>query len=425
MYPIPTFGEVDLRAGMVPLTLVALLAAPLLAAQDSPQAAPLAAREQIPAAKPGQDEGAKPPAPAPNPPRWYERISLSGFLAADTRWRRAGEDAEASTTSDLYLRAFELGIEADVDGWLSATAVINSEYVGDPLNGGEGAVVVDEAHLDIDVPRTPLYFVIGKRTQPFGLFDTSLVTDPLVQDAYETKTVGLTVGVKAPRETDLSITAYKGRALAGQLARSSLLGPESPDLPEIPVARLDSWIVSGLSSPAGRNWRLSAAFASEPGLERRLTTLCLGSNLSLPFDEHIELNAEYMKALRRDGVPDLDRSFREQALSATVTYLLIAPKTRVSAGRNYRARRKRRFAHPVLAALRFEALDDGGRAAALGTWTVRNRISLGGRYTFYRLGDINASMSVEYRRQTIRVSPVVAGPIPQAHELYLRFGLDF
>src|SRR5512138_610571 len=126
-----------------------------------------------------------------------------------------------------------------------------------------------------------------------------------------------------------------------------------------------------------------------------------------------------MRALRRDDVPGLGRSFRETALSATLTYLLITPEMRQTAGRNYRARRSRRFAHPALAALRFEALDDGGRAEALGTWSVKNRISLGGRYTFFAQGNVEAAPTIEYRRQTVRASPLFAGPVPETHEVYL------
>lgn len=391
------------------------------APSPSPSADPQTAASPPDKKKPAQAPGSK---PSP-PPKWFDRISLSGFLAGDGRWRRTGDSPSVSTTTDLYLRAFELGIEADIDDWLSATAVINSEYIGDPLNAGDSVVLVDEAHLDITIPHTPVYFVVGKRIQPFGLFETYLVTDLLVQDAYETKAVGLTVGIKAPGETDLSITAYKGRVRGDHLAASGLLGPEVPDLPEIDAPFANSWIVSGLSAPAGDDWRISAALASEPGAVRRSTTLNIGSYLSFPFYERIELNAEYMKALRRDDAPGLGRSFLESALSATMSYLLVTPEKKVSAGRNYRARRNRRFAHPVLAAVRFEALDDGGRAAALGTWSIKHRISLGGRYTFYQKSSIEAALTLEYRRQTIRASPLFAGPVPEAHELYLRFGLDF
>src|SRR5512138_1239487 len=181
-------GEDEMRAKLATLVMAVLAFFVLSPAQSSDP------RSDQP--DPPQAQPAKPS----SPPKWFDRISLSGFLAGDARWRRAGDTPAVSTTTDLYLRAFELGVEADIDDWLSATAVINSEYVGDTLlhgDAGDSIVLVDEAHLDINVPRTPFYFVIGKRIQPFGLFESYLVTDLLVQDAYETKVVGITAGLKA------------------------------------------------------------------------------------------------------------------------------------------------------------------------------------------------------------------------------------
>lgn len=374
----------------------------------------------------GQDASSGVPAPAEVTPKLTDKISLSGFLAGEGRWKTTQEMPAAVTSTDLYLRAFELGIEVDVVDWMSATVVLNSEYIGDALNGGDSGVVVDEAHLDISVPHTPVYFVLGKRIQPFGLFETYLVTDLLVQDAYETKAVGLTAGINAPRSTDLSITLYKGRIRSDHLADSDLLGPDVPDLPEMNIARADSWILSGSSYPLrDDDWRVSAALASEPGSVRRMTTLNLGSYVSFPWHENLTFNAEYMRALRRDDVPGLGRSFRETALSVTASYQLVTREMEEPSGRNYRARRARRLAHPTVVVVRFEALDDGSRAAVLGTWSVRNRISAGGRYTFFEKGGVEAALGLEYRWQTLRISPAYVGPAGPSHEVYMRFGLDF
>ena len=356
---------------------------------------------------------------------WSDKINLSGFLAGEGRWRRTQEAPAAVTTTDLYLRAFEIGVEADVADWVSATVVLNSEWIGDALNTGDARVVVDEAHLDIAVPHSPVYFVLGKRIQPFGLFETYFVTDPLGQDAYETKSVGLTAGIKTARSTDLSVTIYKGRVQSDHLAGSGLFGPGATSSPEVAVNRVDSWILSGASSPVGEAWTVFASLASEPGAGRRMTTLNVGSYLNIPGLKSLQIDAEYMRALRREDVPGLGRSFREVVLSVSATYQLVSPERPISHGRNYRARKSRRLAHPALAAVRFEAFDDGSRAAVLGSWSVKNRVTVGGRYTFFEKGSVVAALSLEYRKQTLRISPAFEGSAGPSHEVYMRFGLDF
>jgi hypothetical protein len=355
----------------------------------------------------------------------FGKINLSGFLAGEGRWRRTREAPAAMTTTDLYLRAFEIGIEADVAEGVSATVVLNSEWIGDALNAGDARVVVDEAHLDVAVPHTPVYFVLGKRIQPFGLFETNFVTDPLVQDAYETKSVGLTAGLKTARSTDLSVTFYKGRVRSDHLAQSGLFGPSAAASPDLTVDRVDSWILSAASDPFGEEWTVLAAFASEPGLGRRTTTFNAGSYLNVPGLKSLQIDAEYMRALRREDVPGLGRSFRESALSVAASYQLISPERPISHGRNYRARKSRRLGHPALVAVRFEAFDDGSRAAVLGSWSVRNRVTVGGRYTFFANGSVVAALSLEYRKQALRISPAFEGSAGPSHEVYMRFGLDF
>jgi hypothetical protein len=357
----------------------------------------------------------------------FDKIRLSGSLAGEGRLRKTGDDASpgSTLTTDLYLRMIEIGVEADLADWASGIAVLNSERIGDPLNGGDATVVVDEAHIDISVPRLPFYFVLGKRTQPFGLFEAHFVTDPLIQDAYETKTVGLSAGAKAPLGTDLSLTFYKGRAQSDHLAGSGLYDAAAAPVPAVNVARVDSWILSAISTPAKDVWTVFAAYSSEPGAGRRMTTLGLGSNLVMPGLRNLQIDAEYMRALSREDVPGFERSFRETAVSVTASYQFVLRPRTLKGGGNYRSRKSQRLSHPAEMALRFEAFDDGARAAALGSWSVKNRASLGGRYTFFEKGSFQAALEIEVRKQTVRVSPAFAGTAPATREVYLKLGLDF
>jgi hypothetical protein len=359
--------------------------------------------------------------------RWFEMIRLSGSLAGEGRWWKTGNGTStgSATTTDLYLRMFEIGVEADFADWASATVVLNSEWIGDSLHGGDGTVVVDEAHLDISVPRLPFYFVLGKRTQPFGLFEAHFVTDPLTQDAYETQTVGLSAGLKAPLSTDLSLTFYKGRIQSDHLSGSGLFDPAAAPVPAVTVPRVNSWILSGISTPVRDIWTVFAAFSNEPGAGRRMTTLGLGSNLVVPGLRNLQIDAEYMRALGREDVPGLGRSFREAAVSVTASYQFVPRPRTLRGGGNYRARKSQRTAHPAERAFRFEAFDDGSRASVLGSWSVKNRASVGGRYTFFEKNSFQAAMEIEVRKQTVRVSPAFEEAAPAGHEVYVKLGLDF
>ncbi len=367
------------------------------------------------------------PGGAPDVSKWFEMIRLSGSLSGEGRWRKMGDAASpgSASTSDLFLRMFEIGVEADFADWASATVVLNSEWIGDPLHGGDGTVAVNEAHLDISVPELPFYFVLGKRTQPFGLFEAHFVTEPLTQDAYETQAVGLSAGLKAPLATDLSLTLYKGRVQSDHLSGSGLYDPAAAPVPAAAVPRVNSWILSWTSTPVKDIWTVFASCSSEPGAERRMTTLGLGSNLVIPGLRNLQVDAECMRALSREDVPGLGRSFRETAVSVTASYQFVPRQRTLRGGGNYRARRSHRLSHPAEMALRFEAFDDGARASALTSWSVKTRASIGGRYAFFEKDGFMAALEIEVRKQTVSVSPAFAGAAPAGHEVYLRLGLDF
>jgi hypothetical protein len=367
------------------------------------------------------------PARAETSSKWPDRLRLSGALAADARWLRKGAvpGFSPTTVSDLFLRMFDLALEADFSDWASATVVLNSEWIGDSLNQGDGTVVVDEARLDVAIPHSPVYFSVGKRSQPIGQFEASLITDPMTQDAYEAKAVGVTVGIRAPLSTDFSATLYKGRVLWDHVAQSRLFDPTAAPAQDVPVSRADSWILSGTTTPVKDTWTVFAAFASEPGLDRRITTIDLGTSFSPPGVKSVEVDAEYMRGLRRDVIPGLGQSFRESVLSVTASYQFVRRPRMTSGNRSYRARREHRFAHPIEVSLRFEAFTDGSRAESLGSWSVKNRLSAAGRYTFFDRGNVLIALSAEYRKQTLRVSPVFGGIAAPTDEFCLRLGLDF
>ncbi len=69
--------------------------------------------------------------------------------------------------------------------------------------------------------------------------------------------------------------------------------------------------------------------ASEPGIGRRMTALNLGTNLDVPgIREHVQIDAEVMRGLRREDVLGLGRPFRESALSFTASYQIVTRRER-------------------------------------------------------------------------------------------------
>ena len=72
-----------------------------------------------------------------------------------------------------------------------------------------------------------------------------------------------------------------------------------------------------------------AAIASEPGAGCRMTSLDAGFNLVVPGFKNLQLDAEYVQALKREDITGLGRSFRESALSATISYQLVVRRRAV------------------------------------------------------------------------------------------------
>ncbi len=360
---------------------------------------------------------------------WAEKIRISGAFKGDFRWRRYADFLSrlSEPATDLYIRELDLGVQADVAQGFSATLVLNSEWLGDSVNQGDEKAAVDEAHIDLSLPHTPLYLVLGKRSQPVGLFENYLITDPLTMDLYETKAVGITAGVTGPLETDLSLTLYKGAGQLDHMLESGLIDPTRISKNPLLNDRVNSWILAGSVTPWKQNLNLFGALFSEPGTSRRNTAVNLGFNFSLPRHPSLKVDGEFMKALSREPYAGSDREFRESTLSVTATYsFVLRPRRRFRGTGNYAGRRATVRAFPFTASLRYEHFADDGLTAALDAWTIRERASLGGRYTFFETGSALGYFQLEFRTNTFRVPPRLAGQMTdRQNEVYLRLGFLF
>lgn len=353
-------------------------------------------------------------------------VSISGSIYGEYRWMRHRDITEPDTdsTSDLYLRKVELGTEVSLTDWAEASVVLNSEWIGDDINQGNEKVTVDEATLTLKGEGFPLYLVLGKRTQPFGVFENHLITDPMTQDAYETKRPGITLGVEGPRGLDVSLTVYKGEEQMNHLFESGLFEDTLQRVGDKASDDVGSFILSVSVTPIEETLTVFGSYLSEPGWGRRNETLSGGFSLSPSFPEGLRLDAEYMKALKREEYPKASRQYKEAVFSVTAAYEFVLRKRESIGGGLFAERRAHLISEPLEVALRYEHFDDDGLGDDMDIWTVKDRYSVGARYSFYNdeTSGLNAFVAGEYRRTELRTDSDMKD---SNDEFYLRVGVDF
>lgn len=335
---------------------------------------------------------------------WTDRINLSGLLEGEYRWmkHRDVSDKTSDSTSDLYVRRLELGLEAVLTDWIKAGAVINSEFIGDDVNQGDEKITVDEATITLQKEDFPLYLVMGKRAQPFGVFENHLITDPMTQDAFETKRVGITLGATGPLGLDVSATLYKGEEQMDHLVDSGLFevtraGEATDDV--------GSYILSASISPLEDHLKFFVSFLSEPGRGSRNDTASLGLSAAIPGIEDFRIDGEYMKALKREKYEGLDEAFKEGVFSVTASYTFNNGDKEDIGGATFAERLAHILEEPIELALRYERFDDDELAEKTSSWSAKNRYSLGARYPFYRDEEkgLAAFVATEYRYTDYRL----------------------
>jgi hypothetical protein len=360
-------------------------------------------------------------------PRWYERITVGGGAAMEYRWMKHRDITvrDSDSTSDLYVRAVELSLEAGIADWITASLTVNSEWIGDDVNQGDEKISLDEAVVTLQKEGVPFYLTAGKRTQPFGLFENHLVTDPMTQDAYEIKKAGVTAGYTGPAGADISLTVYKGEEQMTHLFESGLFsdavsrsGEETDDL--------GSFILSVSVMPVEDSLTIFGAYVSETGRDNRNDSVNIGVNFVPRFIEHLRIDAEYMGAIKREEYTGMDEEFKEGVYSVTAAYELILRKREVIGGRLFAERKAHIVSEPLELAVRYEHFDDDSLAESTGTWSVKDRYSAGARYSFYNdeTRGLNAFLAAEYRRTEMRVDS--ASVMDDSNdEFYTRLGVNF
>ncbi|WP_242522981.1 LbtU family siderophore porin [Thiocystis minor] len=98
---------------------------------------------------------------------------------------------EGDNESDIVLATFELGIEAQINAWATATAALLYEQ-------NETDLEVDVAYITIaNEEASPFFLTAGQLYVPFGAFETNLVSDPLTLEIGEARETTVQVGFVA------------------------------------------------------------------------------------------------------------------------------------------------------------------------------------------------------------------------------------
>jgi hypothetical protein len=307
------------------------------------------------------------------PGAWAEKITLNGAVEFDYTYQDDSNLADSSvndSTSDLYIGTVELGLGIAFHEAVTGSVVLKAENVGDdPENDDtDDDPFVDEAIITIQQEGFPLYFVGGKRTQPFGFFNNHLISDPITQDCYEVVKAGATVGyTPGILNMDMSLTAYRGETLADKVAETGWLDwSNTADTDDI-----SSYIANVTAYCLNECMVFSLYYDSEPGEGSRNETI--GGTFSYAMENiGLTLDAEYIAAVDRENAAG---GAEESAWFAGAAYRVI---------------------DPMEIAVRYESFDDDQNGDQ--DLHLENRYSLGVTYTLFEKDPFVCNLMGEYRK---------------------------
>jgi len=324
-----------------------------------------------------------------------EKVTCSGVVELDYSYRDPKDitDQNSDSTSDLDVGTVELGAEVRFHEWVTGNFILKGESLDD-----DDRIFCDEVAITIQKKGVPLYFVGGKRGQPFGVFNSHLISDPITQDCYEIGRSGVTVGVTHDfLEFDVSATVYKGEILADKLTESRYGWERDPNPNPDPTDNVSSYILNISMAPFERLC-LSAYFASEPGQGCRNETI--GGSVEYAIGP-VTFDAEYIAALNRERNATANREYRESAWFGAIAF---------------------QVADPLEIAARYEAFEDDIDGDQDGH--LENRYLIGANYTFFEKDNFSATLMLEYRRSNYEKS---AGGTAHDNmdEIFARIGVGF
>lgn len=308
---------------------------------------------------------------------WAEKISLNGAVEFDYE---AADDSDLSdrtvndSTSDLKIGTLELGLGINFHEAVTGSVVLKAENLGDDDSTTSDDVFVDEAIITIQPEEFPFYFVGGKRTQPFGFFNSHLINDPITQDCYEVSKAGATAGyTPGILNMDISFTAYRGEVLSDKVEEAGFGFTRDKNASYTADNDVSSFIANITAYCLNDCMMFSLYYDSEPGDDADNETL--GGTFSYAIENiGLTLDAEYIAALERENVTG-DEEAKESAWFVGAAYQII---------------------DPLSVAVRYESFDDDLDGDQDGN--LENRYSIGFSYTLFEKDNFSCNLMGEYRK---------------------------
>jgi hypothetical protein len=256
-----------------------------------------------------------------------DNITISGAVEADYQYKdhREISDKNSDGTSDLFISTVEIGVEAAINDWTTASVVFIAEDIWKEGGNEDATALFDQAFVTFqNEEKLPFYAIIGKTDLPFGNFFTHTVSDTETYNAYLINGPAATFGFARPElfGLDVSFTIYEGEKLIKALeaaeigwARSNTATYSETDDVESYVARLSVEPMEGLM--------LGVAFDSEPGdsNDRNETFNAFGELSMAGFT----LDAEYFDATSREKHFTDNKTYEEKAFVVGLAYQVMDP----------------------------------------------------------------------------------------------------
>ena len=324
-------------------------------------------------------------------------LSFSGAIELDYSYSDdsdIGDNTVNDSTSDLDIGTVELGLEVAFHEYVTGNFLLK----GEALDSDNDRVFWDEVTISIQKEGLPFYFVGGKRGQPFGMFESHLINDPITQDCYEVAKTGATLGYTAEYlGVDISTTIYKGEELMTHLndAEYGFGRDNSPSYEE--TDDVDSYIGNITISPL-EGLMLAVYYDSEPGDGERNETA--GATIHYEMGR-FTLDAEHIAALSREKHFTNNKEYKESAWFAAVAF---------------------QATEPLEIAARYEAFDDDITGDQDGH--LMDRYSIGLTYTLFEKDDFATSLMGEYRISSYEKAAGSATD-DKVNEVFLRLAIEF